>query len=282
MSQSSNIGAVESFYETHPISEKQIRDKLKAEGVDLSRLTEDILQSHDQDHFGGTGANDILAARADIDEGVGVLDVCSGLGGPARYLAQNYDCRVTGVDLTESRVEGARRLTALTGLDDRANFVSGDALALPFEDRRFDVVIAQEAFCHIPNKPRLVAECARVLKPGGRIAFTDILATDTTAEATRVRLTREMAFNELGSFALYRSLLEDSGCAVVQVDDLGREWTKILVDRLAMYRSLKDQTIERFGAAHFETWDRAYSFFVAQYATGELSGGRFLARRVAN
>lgn len=204
--------------------------------------------------------------------------VCCGLGGPSRYLAHNYDCRVTGVDLTESRVEGARKLTALTGLDDKARFVAGDALALPFEDGRFDVAIAREAFCHVPDKARLIAECARVPKPAGRIAFTDILATETTTEATRAQLSREMTFNELGSFTHYRALLEGAGCAIARIDDLGDEGTEILVDRLAMCRSLKDPTVERFGAVHFETWDRAYSFFAAQYAAGELSGGRFLAR----
>ncbi len=57
------------------------------------------------------------------------------------------------------------------------------------------------------------------------------------------------------------------------------EWRVILIDRLAMYRSLKDQTIERFGSTHFTKWDNAYSFFVGLYETGELGGGRFLARR---
>ncbi len=274
-----HIDAVAEYYDTHPISEQQIIDKLRRDGVDIARVSEDTLQDHDQDHYGGVSANDALAALAGIDDGCHVLDVCCGLGGPSRYLAHKYGCRVTGVDLTESRVEGAIRLTAMVGLHDRVTFQCANALDLPFNDGTFDVVISQEAFCHIPDKDRLVSECARALKPGGRIAFTDILATDSTTDATRERLQREMTFVELGSQDAYRRQFEREGCAVVKAQDVSDEWRLILVDRLAMYRSLKEQTVERFGSAHFTKRDNAYSFFVSRYETGELGGYRFLVRR---
>ena len=279
MTQDRRIGAVTEFYETHPISEHQIIEKLQADGIELANLTEDILQNHDQDHYGGVEANDALATLADIDVGCHVLDVCCGLGGPSRYLANKYGCRVTGIDLTESRIFGAKSLTEMVGLAGQVTFQTASALDLPFSDMTFDVAISQEAFCHIPDKDRLVAQCARVLKPGGRLAFTDILVTDSTTDGTRERLQQEMAFLELGSQTTYRHQLEREGCVVVDVQDIGEEWRHILIDRLALYRSLKDQTVRRFGSAHFEKWDSAYSFFVGLYETGELGGGRFLARR---
>jgi ubiquinone/menaquinone biosynthesis C-methylase UbiE len=274
-----HLGAVSEYYNTHPINEQQIIDKLKNDGVDLAKITEDTLQNYDQDHFGGVAANDTLAALGNIDEGCHVLDVCCGMGGPSRYYAHNYGCRVTGVDLTGSRIEGATRLTAMAGLDDRVTFQCASALDLPFDDRIFDVVIGQEAFCRVPDKDRLVSQCARVLKPGGRMVFTDILATRSTTDATRERLQREMTFIELGSQEAYRRRFERAGCAVTEVQDLSDEWRVILVERLAMYRSLKAQTVERFGNDHFTKWDNAYSHFVGCYETGELGGGRFLARR---
>jgi len=282
MTNDSQIAAVLGFYETHPISETQILDKLKAEGVDMGLLDEDTLQKHDQDHFGGVEANDALARASGMNAGTHVLDVCCGLGGPSRYYAHNYGCRVTGVDMTQSRLDGAKRLTDMTGLADRVDFRHGNALDLPFDDASFDVVISQEAFCHIPNKDRLISECVRVLCPGGRIAFTDILATETATPSTRDRLLREMTHCELSTAGEYAARLEHEGCTVNPVDDLGPAWREILVARLAMYRGLKDQTVARFGTEHFEKWDSAYSFFVEQYATGQLSGGRFLGSRPAS
>lgn len=279
MAEPAPIGAVLDFYDTHPINERQILDKLRQDGHDPIRVTEDILKDYDQDHFGGVAANDILARLAAIGAESRVLDVCCGMGGPSRYLAHAHGCRVTGVDMNASRIEGARKLTAMAGLADRVGFEIGNALAMPFADATFDVVIGQEAFCHIPDKAHLIRECARVLREGGRIAFTDILATAKTTDAERQRLEEEMTFNELGSLDSYRSALAEAGFAIEIVEDLSEDWRVILVDRLAMYRRLKDQTVERFGLAHFERWDRAYSFFVGLYQTRGLGGGRFLARR---
>lgn len=245
----------------------------------MSAVTQSDLSRHDQDHYGGLPSNDALADLATIDNTSHVLDICCGMGGPARYMADKFGCRVTGVDLTESRIEGARRLTSLVGLDGRVDFVNANALDLPFGAAEFDVIISQEGFCHIPNKDRLIAECARVLKPGGRMAFTDVLTDGTLGEETAKRLQTEMAFQELGSEESYRRAFERELCEVISVENMGPAWRDILAERLEMYRGLKDQTVERFGDAHFTRWDAAYSHFVGLYKTGELSGGRFLAVR---
>ncbi len=279
MTREPHIEAVTGFYDAHPINETQIVDKLVSDGIDLDRLSEKDLQRYDQDHYGGVAANDALARLAGIDETSRVLDVCSGMGGPARYLAHQLGCRVTGIDLTPSRVAGARRLTEMAGLAGRVDFVEADALANPFPDRTFDVVVSQEAFAHIPNRSRLIGECARVLKPGGRLAFTDIVARDGLSDASRDRLGREMAFAELETFDGYRRLLEDAGCATVLAEDMSAPWSEILIERLAMYRGLKDQTVARLGAAEYQRYDTTYSFFVGLYRSGELGGARFLARR---
>lgn len=169
------LNAVERFYDFHPISARQILDAVVARGIAPNSITEAVLQQHDQDHYGGTSATDRLIAEAAVQSGDVVLDVCSGMGGPARYLAWKTGCDVTGLDLTASRVEGATELTRVAGLSDSVRFVKANALDMPFDDASFTLAIAQEAFAHVPDKPRLVAECARVLQPGGRLVFSDIL-----------------------------------------------------------------------------------------------------------
>ncbi len=273
------LAQVVEYYDTHPINEDQIRAAVQASGIPWESLTAEMLQRHDQDHFGGLEANDLLIAGAGIRQTDHVLDVCSGLGGPARYLARRVGCRVTGLDLTASRHESAQRLTAAVGLDDRVTFHLGSALEMPFPDATFDVVMGQEAWCHVPDKPRLIAECARVVKPGGVIAFTDILRRETLSDADQARLAIEMTFPTLESLDGYRDLLEANDCVVEHRDDLSALWTRILVDRLAMYRGLGDHTERKFGSGRKAGWDQAYSFFVGLYQAGRLGGGRFVARR---
>ena len=267
------------FYNTHPISESQVLDKLAQTGADTSILTVELLQHHDQDHFGGLAATDALALHAKINESTHVLDLCCGLGGPARYLAYHYGCRVTGVDMNTDRLAGAVRLTERTKLQDRVLFHHANALQTGLADETFDVIVSQEAFCHIPNKKTLITECVRLLKPGGRIVYTDILARSSMTNEIRSRLETEMVFSELSTLEQYCHLLEEKGCQVIEVEDLSDNWAQILIDRLAMYRSLKEQTVSSFDLAHFQKWDRTYSFFVGLYRSGELGGGRFVAHK---
>jgi sarcosine/dimethylglycine N-methyltransferase len=276
-----SVDAVIHFYETHPINEYEILEKLGADGIDLATLTEEILKDYDQDHFGGLEAVDILAEKAGIGAATHVLDVCSGMGGPARYLAHRLGCRVTGLDITKGRHEGAIRLTELVKLDHLVDFRLGNALDMPFADASFDVVIGQEAFAHVPAKPRLIAECARVVRPGGTIAFTDILRREALSAAEFERLRRGMTFQSLESLDGYSALLTECGSTVLAREDLSVWWTEVLKRRLEMYRSLEDTTVAKFGAAHFQKWAETYAFFVGLFAAGRLGGGRFVARREA-
>ena len=279
MANTTHSNLVNVFYNTHPISESQVLDKLAQTGADTSILTVELLQHHDQDHFGGLAATDALARHAKINQSTHVLDLCCGLGGPARYLAYHHGCRVTGVDMNTDRLAGAVRLTERTKLQDRVLFHHANALQTGLADETFDVIVSQEAFCHIPNKKTLITECVRLLKPGGRIVYTDILARSNMTNEIRSRLETEMVFSELSTLEQYCHLLEEKGCQVIEVEDLSDNWAEILIDRLTMYRSLKEQTVSSFDLAHFQKWDRTYSFFVGLYRSGELGGGRFVAHK---
>ncbi|MEO8544922.1 MAG: methyltransferase domain-containing protein [Burkholderiaceae bacterium] len=266
------LNAVEHFYDFHPINAKQILDAVVARGIAPDAITEAVLQQHDQDHYGGTAATDRLIAEASVRAEDVVLDVCSGMGGPARYLAWKTGCDVTGLDLTASRVEGATKLTRVAGLYDSVRFVIGNALDMPFQDASFTLAIAQESFAHIPDKPRLLAECARVLRPGGRLVFSDILHRGNLSVHDAQLLSEGMTFSEIETVDGYAEQLALRRMAVVRYLDLTEEWTRILVERLAMYRSLEIHTVARLGREHFERYDRAYEHFVGLYQRGVLAG----------
>lgn len=149
---------------------------LNSLGKDLNRLTHEDLAPADEFHSQGRAATRALAALAQIPQAARVLDVGSGLGGPARYLAAVYRCEVTGLDLTPEFCAVANELSRLAGLADRTHFQAGDALELPFAASQFDVVWTIQMQMNIADKRRLYAGIARVLRPGGLFVCQEICA----------------------------------------------------------------------------------------------------------
>lgn len=273
--------ALVAYYDTHPINEIEILTRLRARGDDPDAITQAELKDFDQDHYGGTEAVDVLAHAAAIVSEDEVLDVCCGLGGPARWLAYTRGCRVTGIDLTVSRIDSARRLTERVGLADRVRFEASNACQMPFADARFDVVVGQEAWVHVPDKPTLLGECRRVLRIGGRMSFTDIVERAPLAPEETRQMADEMQFAHIYRPDEYQAQFDRLGFEVVEFEDLSETWTRILQQRLQMYLSLRDTTVARFGLAHHEHWARMYGAFVSLYEQRKLGGLRVLAKRRA-
>jgi sarcosine/dimethylglycine N-methyltransferase len=262
------------FYDGHPISEHQVLDAVRrTRGV--GPLTADDLFAFDQDHYGGLAAVDALARRAGIAPTSRVLDICAGLGGPARFLASRRRCRVVGVELNARRAGGMARLTQLVRLEDRVAVVRGDAVALPFASGRFDACVSQEALLHVADKATVLAEAHRVLAPGGRLAFTDWIARATLGDGERRRLEEWMAAVTVQTLDGYRALLGRTGFRAVEVEDLSDEWRPILRERLRMYRAMRADLSGRLGERRYREYDQLYTFFVGLIEAGKLGGGRF-------
>ena len=146
---------------------------LEQAGLSEGAVTPADLKPVDEFHIGGAAATEALLDPLGIAEGTRVLDLGSGIGGPARFMAARYGAAVTGIDLTPDFVATAERLTALVGLD--ARFQTGSALDLPFEASSFDLVTLLHVGMNLPDKPRLFAEAARVLVPGGTFVVYDVM-----------------------------------------------------------------------------------------------------------
>jgi ubiquinone/menaquinone biosynthesis C-methylase UbiE len=267
------------FYTRHPISYAIILSKLRAARGNLDGVAPEELFPHDQDHYGGLAANDALAAAARVGPGARVADFCAGLGGPARYLAHRYGADVTGIELTPARVEGAGELTRLVGLSDRVRVVEDNVMDVPLPDGSMDAVVSQEAMLHVPDKGRAIGEAYRILRKGGRLAFTDWTPHAPLSAADADLLWRGMAAQTLQSIASYRALLEEAGLRIVSIDDLTREWGIILAERLAMYRKLREEA-ERAGTPPgHDAFHESYVRFVALVQEGVLGGARFTAEK---
>src|SRR4029077_1009323 len=141
-------------------------------------LSPDALAPLDQFHSGGLAASRELARLASIKPGEQILDAGCGIGGPARLLAAEHGARVRGIDLSGDFIAIARALSKKSGI--AVEFEEANALKLPFGDGSFDLVWTQHASMNIADKTRLYRELRRVLRPGGRFVFHDLLSGDKT------------------------------------------------------------------------------------------------------
>ena len=155
---------------------ERLKTALSGFGPEDQKLAPLQLSGLDQFHTRGLAATADLASLAGVTAETSVLDVGSGTGGPVRYLAATYGCRVEGVDLSELFVDAARYLAQRTGQAGLVSFTAGSAPELPFEDASFDVVFLQHVAMNIADRPRLYRGIFRVLKPGGRFATFDVVS----------------------------------------------------------------------------------------------------------
>lgn len=162
-------------YATGGITDR-ILAALETAGVARERVTPADLKPVDEFHIGGAQATRDLIGSLDIRSGDRVLDIGSGLGGTARMVAEVTGARVDGVDLTPEFVEAATEFGAIVGADERVRFRVGSALDLPFDAAAFDVALLLHVGMNIADKPALMSEVARVLRPGGTFAVYDVIA----------------------------------------------------------------------------------------------------------
>lgn len=151
----------------------RILEALAASGLSTETLTVEALAPVDHVHARGFQATKELADLLPIKAGDRVIDIGCGVGGPARYLAQRFDCHVEGIDITPAFVEAANALSDRTGLRDRVTVRLGDGQSLPFDDARFDGACSQHVTMNVADRDRYFSEAFRVLRPGGFFALTE-------------------------------------------------------------------------------------------------------------
>lgn len=199
---------------SHGALEQQILDALRMTGADPDHLDPDQLAPVDEFHTGGRPATVELVGRLDLRPGLRVLDVGSGLGGTARYLARRHGVEVTGIDLTAEYVQVAESLTHRVGLADLVRFRQGSATDLPFPDGSFDRVCLLHVGMNIADKAALFAEISRVLVPGGILGLYDVVLTGSGDVAYPLPWAATPATSFLAGPDRYRELLTRAGLRV--------------------------------------------------------------------
>jgi SAM-dependent methyltransferase len=216
--------------------EELILAAVAREGKDPENLTAGDLAAVDEFHVGGLEATQELARQMELRVGLRLLDVGSGIGGPARYFAAEHGCRVTGIDLTEEFVRVAGSLTRRTKLDGLVEFRLGSALELPFGAGTFDRAYMIHVGMNIADKAGIFREARRVLKAAGLFTIFDIVRIGDGA----IKYPVPWALSEETSFVRaaeeYRNALQNAGFQIVQERGRGPfaiEFTERMMARMA-------------------------------------------------
>lgn len=213
-----------------------IAARLTRAGRDLSRLTTTDLAAVDEFHVRGRAATLEIARWLGAGPGDLVLDIGSGLGGPARTLAETRGCRVVGVDLSPAYCAAAATLSTWVGLGERVSFRPGDATALPFGDGEFDAAMTLHVGMNIAAKHLMYGEARRVLKAGGRFTVYDVLQGEGGAVHFPVPWAGEPSISHLATPDEMENLLAQAGFEILRRHDSSDEslgWFESMAARTA-------------------------------------------------
>jgi len=262
------------------------------EGVGLKEVTSlygstqgDFMQLifGQQIHIGGMKASIDLAGRAEIGAGLKGVDLCCCNGAGMRFLVRSRKvASMIGVDATETVVERGQRLTREEGLDDRIRFVLADACQSGLPSASSDFVWSEDAWCYVVDKKRLIAEAARIVRPGGVIAFTDwVEGPAGLTESEAQRFLGMMAFANVGDIAGYASLLTASGCEVRVAEDTGRfpSHIDLYLNMIEMQLTYDVMRTIAFRTDLMQTLTDGFRFLGELSRAGKIAQARFVARR---
>jgi len=236
-----------------------------------------------QIHIGGLVSSLDLAERAGIGAGQHGVDLCCCNGAGMRLLVRLRNvASMTGVDATPTVVERGRARCQAEGLADRIRFVLGDASRSGLPSASADFVWGEDAWCYVEDKERLVAEAARIVRPGGVVAFTDWVEGPAGLSPTEAeRLLRFMKFPNLESLSGYPRLLERAGCQVQEASDTGRfaPYVELYQQMAQMQLTYDALRILDFDMQAMQAIAAEMQWMLGLSKAGKLAQGRFIARK---
>ena len=224
--------------------------------------------------------NKRMAEAAGLSSQHRVLDVGCGYGETAFHLAREHGCEVVGINISEKELELARERTPDSGVADKVSFSYGDFHDLPFGDGEFDVIWSQEAFLHGVDKPSILRECYRVLKPGGRLVISDLLIHGDVPQEEREAIHARVHSPEMWDTPKYVQGLTDAGFEV----ETQRSWDdNVAPTYQAVLDGLLEQRdeLERRGvpSEQLDNTARALQLWVESGNAGKIGQGLFVGLR---
>ncbi len=235
----------------------------------------------EQIHVGGFASSKELGDSAGWKKDEEVLDLCCAVGGGVRFLTRVYDVKAYGVDATPHMVNRAIERIKADGFSDRIEIKLGDVTDIPYPDARFDGVWGEDTWCYVEDKEKLIKEAARVLKPGGRIAFTDWLVGPAGMnEEDSARICNTMKFPDMLDLFEYAELLEKNGFEILETADLTQtmaEHIENYLGQLAGQRHFDAMQLLDWNYDVFNFLGAEFGFMLEKAKSGEFGRGRLVA-----
>ncbi len=207
---------------------ENILARLGEQEVDMDNVSRNHIAGVDEFHVRGAEVSRELARGIGLDNSV-VLDVGCGIGGPSRMLADDFNCKVTGIDLSHEFIRTASALSQLVGLQDKTEFVQASALDLPLEDASFDVVWTQHVQMNIKNKSKFYSEIDRVLSSKGTFVYYDIFRKNGEDVDYPVPWADDASLSFLDTPANMQCILRELGFRKIQSTDQTYEGSQFLM-----------------------------------------------------
>jgi len=258
---------------------ERIYNELRELGYeDGASLDVEALFPFDQYHLAGTDPVAAAIEPASIVSTSRVLDVGSGLGGPARYLAHRVGCHVTAIEIQRNVHEVALDLTVRCGLSDRVEHMCADFLDRDATNGSFEVLVSWFAFLHIPDRERLLARCRESLVPGGYLYVEDFHEIGKLTPIEREELRIDVGCEWLPSLELFGQQCEEAGFNSVQTVDLTPQFAVFAAGRVETLHNSWDRQVAVHGEDIVHALDRFFRVVHNLFASGHYGVGRVMAR----
>ena len=246
-----------------------------------STLLVEDLTKFDQLHYHGTDAIDIFIEKLEINEKTKILDVGSGIGGPARYIANQTGAEITAIELQSDQNNLAKDLTKKCGLSNKVSHICGDILDYDFKNQTFDAVVSWLTLYHIANHEILLKKLFDLLNPNGFFYTEDITSRINLSDADRKEIKKEIYGIHLPYFDKYISNLEQNGFKLIFSEDMSSSWTDFTKERIKKYNSEKERNIRVHGKEVYDSLNLFYNFVGQYFSNGKLGGIRVIAKKLA-
>ena len=246
---------------------------------DSQSLKVNDLINFDQLHYCGIEAVDYCINNLNINPSMEILEIGSGLGGPARYIASKTKAKICALELQYDQNKIASNLTKRCGLDKTINHICGDILTYHWDKKKFNCIVSWLTLFHIHEHKKLLQKCFNLLRPNGYFYAEDLIGKKTFSYDELSELSTELYANYLPNFKTYKFELERNGFKVIHYKDMTNEWANFTKNRKEYYLKQRDRHIRVHGKDVFNSLNSFYTFIDRYFSNGKLGGVRVIAKK---